>query len=160
MAGLYRLRGPRPRLLIDLRPTLGKVAQNWNQDEFDGFVTNSVVVLLTRNGNPKNIRSWDDLLKDGNEERYFYTEREWDKYRKDVDGSKKLDPQRFKGLGEMDASQLWDTTMDPDRRTLLQVTLEDAVEADRLFTILMGEDVPARKDWIETNAKDVQNLDV
>ena len=100
------------------------------------------------------------LLKDGKEERYFYTEREWDKYRKDVDGSKKLDPQRFKGLGEMDASQLWDTTMDPDRRTLLQVTLEDAVEADRLFTILMGEDVPARKDWIETNAKDVQNLDV
>jgi DNA gyrase subunit B len=100
------------------------------------------------------------LLKDGKQELYFYNEREWDKYRKDVDGSKKLDPQRFKGLGEMDASQLWDTTMDPDRRTLLQVTLEDAVEADRLFTILMGEDVPARKDWIETNAKDVQNLDV
>ena len=100
------------------------------------------------------------LLKEGKEELYFYTEREWDKYRKDVDGNRKLDPQRFKGLGEMDAAQLWDTTMDPDRRTLLQVTLEDAVEADRLFTILMGEDVPARKDWIETNAKDVQNLDV
>jgi len=100
------------------------------------------------------------LLKDGKQELYFYNEREWDKYRKDVDGTRKLDPQRFKGLGEMDASQLWDTTMDPDRRTLLQVTLEDAVEADRLFTILMGEDVPARKDWIETNAKDVQNLDV
>jgi DNA gyrase subunit B len=100
------------------------------------------------------------LLKDGKQELYFYNEREWDKYRRDVDGTKKLDPQRFKGLGEMDASQLWDTTMDPDRRTLLQVTLEDAVEADRLFTILMGEDVPARKDWIETNAKDVQNLDV
>jgi DNA gyrase subunit B len=100
------------------------------------------------------------LLKDGKEERYFYTEREWDEYRKQVDGDKKLDPQRFKGLGEMDAAQLWDTTMDPERRTLLQVTLEDAVEADRLFTILMGEDVPARKEWIETNAKDVQNLDV
>ena len=100
------------------------------------------------------------LLKDGKQELYFYNEREWDKYRKDVDGNKKLDPQRFKGLGEMDASQLWDTTMDPDRRTLLQVTLEDAVEADRLFTILMGEDVPSRKDWIESNAKDVQNLDV
>jgi DNA gyrase subunit B len=100
------------------------------------------------------------LLKDGKQELYFYNEREWDRYRKDVDGNKKLDPQRFKGLGEMDASQLWETTMDPERRTLLQVTLEDAVEADRLFTILMGEDVPARKDWIETNAKDVQNLDV
>jgi DNA gyrase subunit B len=100
------------------------------------------------------------LLKEGKEERYFYTEREWDHYRKQVDGNKKLDPQRFKGLGEMDASQLWDTTMDPERRTLLQVTLEDAVEADRLFTILMGEDVPARKEWIESNAKDVANLDV
>ncbi len=100
------------------------------------------------------------LLKEGKQELYFYTEREWDQHRKQVDGNKKLDPQRFKGLGEMDASQLWETTMDPDRRTLLQVTLEDAVEADRLFTILMGEDVPARKDWIETNAKDVKNLDV
>jgi DNA gyrase subunit B len=100
------------------------------------------------------------LLKDGKEERYFYTEREWDLYRKEVDGDKKLDPQRFKGLGEMDADQLWQTTMNPERRTLLQVTLEDAAEAHRLFTILMGEDVPARKEWIETNAKDVQNLDV
>ena len=73
---------------------------------------------------------------------------------------KKLEPQRFKGLGEMDAAQLWDTTMDPDRRTLLQVTLEDAATADRLFTVLMGEDVPSRKAFIETNAKYVQNLDV
>ncbi|MGZ8611810.1 MAG: toprim domain-containing protein, partial [Actinomycetota bacterium] len=100
------------------------------------------------------------LLKQGKEELYFYTEREWDEYRKQADGDKKLDPQRFKGLGEMDANQLWDTTMDPERRTLLQVTLEDSLEADRLFTILMGEDVPSRKEWIETNAKDVKNLDV
>jgi DNA gyrase subunit B len=100
------------------------------------------------------------LLKQGKEELYFYTEREWDEYRKQVDGEKKLDPQRFKGLGEMDAAQLWDTTMDPERRTLLRVTLEDAATADRLFSVLMGEDVPARKEWIEENAKDVQNLDV
>jgi DNA gyrase subunit B len=60
----------------------------------------------------------------------------------------------------MDADQLWRTTMDPERRTLLRVTLEDAAVADRLFTVLMGEDVPSRKAWIETNAKDVQNLDV
>jgi DNA gyrase subunit B len=60
----------------------------------------------------------------------------------------------------MDALQLWDTTMDPEKRTLLQVNLEDAVAADRLFTVLMGEDVPARKAFIEANAKYVQNLDV
>jgi DNA gyrase subunit B len=100
------------------------------------------------------------LIKDGKEELYFYTEREWEEYRKRVDGNKPLDPQRFKGLAEMDADQLWRTTMDPERRTLLRVTLEDAAVADRLFTVLMGEDVPSRKEWIETNAKDVQNLDV
>jgi DNA gyrase subunit B len=100
------------------------------------------------------------LLKDGKQEHYFYTEREWDAFRKEADGQRKLEPQRFKGLGEMDASQLWETTMDPDRRTLMRVGLEDAAMADRLFTILMGEDVASRKEWIEENAADVQNLDV
>jgi DNA gyrase subunit B len=60
----------------------------------------------------------------------------------------------------MDAAQLWETTMNPEQRTLLRVTLEDAATADRLFSILMGEDVASRKEWIEDNAADVQNLDV
>jgi DNA gyrase subunit B len=100
------------------------------------------------------------LIKDGKQERYFYTEREWDDWRSSNGNDRKLDPQRFKGLAEMDASQLWDTTMDPERRTLLQVTLEDAATADRLFTVLMGEDVPSRRAFIETNAQYVENLDV
>ncbi|HEY6565899.1 MAG TPA: toprim domain-containing protein, partial [Actinomycetota bacterium] len=100
------------------------------------------------------------LLKEGKQEHYFYTEREWDEFRKNANGKRIGDPQRFKGLGEMDAEQLWRTTMDPERRTLLQVTLEDAAGADRLFSVLMGDDVPARKDFIERNAKYVQNLDV
>jgi len=92
--------------------------------------------------------------------RYFQTEGEWDAFRSE-NGHKKLDtPQRNKGLGEMDAAELWDTTMDPEHRTLLQVTLEDAAAADRLFSVLMGTDVDARREFIQSNAKDVQNLDV
>ena len=75
-------------------------------------------------------------------------------------GSKGVMVQRYKGLGEMDAEQLWSTTMDPATRRLIQVHLTDAIEADRIFTILMGDEVDPRRRFIQQNAPEVRNLDV
>ncbi len=77
-----------------------------------------------------------------------------------AEGRKGYDVQRYKGLGEMTAPQLWETTMDPERRTLLSVKLEDIAECETIFTTLMGEDVEARRKFIEDNALDVKNLDI
>jgi DNA gyrase subunit B len=76
------------------------------------------------------------------------------------EGRKEYIVQRYKGLGEMTAEQLWETTMDPERRTLLQVRLEDIAECETIFTTLMGEDVESRRKFIEDNALDVKNLDI
>jgi DNA gyrase subunit B len=75
-------------------------------------------------------------------------------------GQKGLEIQRFKGLGEMNEEQLWETTMDPARRTLKQVRIEDAAEAERIFSILMGSSVEPRREFIERHALEVRNLDV
>jgi DNA gyrase subunit B len=72
----------------------------------------------------------------------------------------KVSLSRYKGLGEMNPQQLWETTMDPDNRTLLLVTIEDAAEADRTFDMLMGSAVPPRRRFIQTHAREVRNLDI
>jgi DNA gyrase subunit B len=77
-----------------------------------------------------------------------------------TEGTREVNIQRYKGLGEMNAEQLWETTMNAETRTLLQVSLEDLVQSDQIFTTLMGEDVEARRKFIEDNALDVRNLDV
>ena len=96
-----------------------------------------------------------------NQVRYAYTDADLERLLKEMGvGSDKASIQRYKGLGEMNPQQLWETTMDPERRTLLQVSIEDAAEADRTFDMLMGEAVPPRTRFIQTHARSVRNLDV
>ncbi|MGB2697973.1 MAG: DNA topoisomerase (ATP-hydrolyzing) subunit B [Candidatus Zixiibacteriota bacterium] len=98
-------------------------------------------------------------IKKGSSEYYAYSDEERDKILKNI-GRDGISIQRYKGLGEMNPDQLWKTTMDPERRVLLQVTLEDAVEAEHIFSILMGDQVEPRRKFIEENARYVKNLDV
>jgi DNA gyrase subunit B len=79
---------------------------------------------------------------------------------RELKGAKKVEVQRYKGLGEMTPEQLWETTMNPDTRTLLGVNIEDAAKADHIFHVLMGGEVPPRKAFIQAHAKSVKNLDI
>jgi DNA gyrase subunit B len=98
-------------------------------------------------------------IKKGKEEKYVYNEKELAEALEAM-GRTGTGIQRYKGLGEMNPDQLWSTTMDPEKRTVLQVTMDDAIEADRIFTLLMGDKVEPRRDFIIKNAKFVRNLDV
>ncbi|MBO0343529.1 MAG: DNA topoisomerase (ATP-hydrolyzing) subunit B [Bacteroidota bacterium] len=97
------------------------------------------------------------LLKKGSKKRYAWTDKERDQINKEMNGGASI--QRYKGLGEMNAEQLWDTTMNPEHRTLRQVSIDNATESDRIFSMLMGDEVPPRREFIEKNAV-YANIDV
>lgn len=114
---------------------------------------------LIDNGNLYIARPPLFLVRKGKQKKYVYTEEERDVAVQDF-GDKGVVIQRYKGLGEMNPEQLWETTLDPSVRTMISVKMDDAIEADRMFTILMGDEVEPRREFIQANARYVKNLDI
>ena len=121
----------------------------------------SAETVISKDKEKRKVKTLKPLFSIENEKdtREFFSLRQVLEFTKEH-AQKGMHIQRYKGLGEMNPQQLWDTTMDPDRRTLLQVTLEDVVEADKTFTILMGDEVAPRREFIESNAHSVRDLDI
>ena len=129
---------------MSLAPDAGRI-------DHDGHVIRFIGVALYRVARGKKVY-------------YAFSDQERDKFIEELSdangNSSKVAVQRYKGLGEMDSEQLWETTMNPETRTILRVKMEDAIRADEIITILMGDKVLPRKDYIERYARTVSNLDI
>ncbi|MFA5092403.1 MAG: DNA topoisomerase (ATP-hydrolyzing) subunit B [Candidatus Omnitrophota bacterium] len=126
--------------------------------EFDTYLGAAIVKLDTGKETEKKIKAVYRITNDDDIKEVFSL-KELLGFVREV-ATKGMHIQRYKGLGEMNPQQLWDTTMDPEKRTILKVTLEDAVEADKMFTVLMGDQVEPRREFIENHAHQVKNLDI